>query len=452
MERHGIQTGQSARHPACEYRDFRVAQIPRRVFMNRKNILVAGTAPSHTRKNPTLGLAFLLMLAMAGSAFGQTLTTIYSFGTAKHDGLFPGTGVIMDQNGNLFGTTGVGGKFGAFGTVFELTPPVVQGDPWAETILHRFQGGRDGKNPLARLAFANDGGLVGTTVRGGGVNDSGTAYEVAQTPKGIFRDTILHSFGSTPDDVFSPNLGLLVQPEGLYGVDQGGTTGFGAVYLLTPPAHGMAWTQHILYTFQGNGDAALPSGELVRDAAGNFYGVAVLGGANNLGAIYEVSPPVASGDPWTEKVLYSFNGTDGTLPVGPLLLGPGGVLWGTVEGGGANQAGAVFQLNPPVTPGDSWTLSTIYAFTGGADGGSPATGVISDKRGRLFGTAAGAIFMLRPPAKAGKPWKETVLHAFNPQDGFIASSPLILSKNVLYGTTAQGGTFRSGTVFQLTLP
>jgi hypothetical protein len=78
--------------------------------------------------------------------------------------------------------------------------------------------------------------------------------------------------------------------------------------------------------------------------------------------------------------------------------------------------------------------------------------VIADKKGRLFGTAAGAIFMLRPPAKAGQPWKETVLHAFNPQDGFIASSPLILSKNVLYGTTAQGGTFRSGTVFQLTLP
>jgi uncharacterized repeat protein (TIGR03803 family) len=419
--------------------------------MNRKSLPVAGTAPSQSQKNPTLRMAFILILAMAGSAFGQTLTTIYSFGSAKHDGLAPGSGVIIDKDGNLFGTTGVGGKFGAFGTVFELTPPAVQGDQYVETILHRFQGSPDGKIPLSRLAFANDGGLVGTTIQGG-VNGLGTAYEVASTPKGVFRDTILHSFGSTPDDVISPDLGLLVEPEGLYGVDQGGTSGWGAVYLLTPPTHGKSWTQHILYNFLGNGDAASPGGELVRDAAGNFYGVTAQGGINNLGAIYEISPPAISGDPWTEKVLYSFNGSDGTLPTGPLLMGPGGVFYGTTNGGGPNSAGTVYQLTPPLSPGDSWTLTTIYAFTGGVDGTSPSTGVIAGKRGVLYGTAGGAIFMLQPPIKPATQWTETVLHAFSFQDGFIASSPLTLFKNILYGTTAQGGTFRSGTVFQLTLP
>jgi uncharacterized repeat protein (TIGR03803 family) len=240
----------------------------------------------------------------------------------------------------------------------------------------------------------------------------------------------------------------------LYGVDQGSTNNFGAVYLLTPPTQGKSWTQHILYSFQGSGDAASPSGDLVRDSRGNFYGVTAQGGVNNLGAIYEVSPPAVPGNPWTEKVLYSFNGADGTLPSGGLLFGRGGVLYGTASGGGANGAGTVFQLNPPASPNAPWTLKTLYTFTGGVDGTSPGTGVIADKQGRLFGTAGGAIFMLRSAGSTvgGGPWKETVLHAFNFHDGFIASSPLILSNNVLYGTTAQGGTFGSGTVFQLTLP
>jgi hypothetical protein len=397
----------------------------------------------------------LIMATLSCHAFGQTLTTLYSFGSVPHDGLFPGSGVIIDANGNLFGTTGVGGRRGADGTVFELSHPLVRGGQWIETVLYRFSGTPDGKIPLGRPVMTSTGALAGTTLQGG-VDGSGIAYMLAQgTQPGTWKKTKLHDFGSVPDDVVTPDLGLFSAPEGLYGVDQGGANGTGAFYLLTAPASGKgAWTQNILFSFMasGSGDAAGPGGEPIRDAAGNFYGVTALGGVNNLGAVYELSPPAVSGGSWTEAVLYSFNGTDGTLPVGPLLLGPGGVLYGTANGGGDNGAGLVFELDPPAIPSDAWTENILHAFGGVGDGGSPANGVITGKSGRLFGTAGGTVFMLHRPHSRGGAWTETVLHSFSVSDGFIINSPITLFKNALYGVTAQGGTFGTGTAFKLTLP
>jgi hypothetical protein len=415
---------------------------PRKALVSRSRSFISGW------------LALLVILAtLSCHAFGQTLTSLYSFGSAPHDALFPGSGVIVDSNGNLFGTTGFGGRHGSFGTVYELSHPVVPGGQWVETILHRFSGTPDGKNPLGRLVMTSTGALAGTTLQGG-VDGSGIAFMLAPGAEpGTWKKTKLHDFGAVPDDVVTPDLGLFSAREGLYGVDQGGANGTGALYLLTPPATGKGeWTQHILCSFlaSGSGDAAGPGGEPIRDAAGNFYGVTALGGVNNLGAVYELSPPAASGGPWTEAVLFSFNGTDGTLPVGPLLFGPGGVLYGTANGGGESGEGLVFELDPPATPGDPWTENIIHAFNG--DGSSPANGVISDKRGRLFGTAGGTVFMLTKPHASGGAWTETILHSFSVSDGFIINSPITLFKNALYGVTAQGGTFGTGMAFKLTLP
>ncbi len=407
---------------------------------------------SQFRSGPPVRVSLLLLVIgmLMSSAFGQTFTSLYSFGAVPGDGVAPGSGVVVDKNGNLFGTTGVGGIQGSNGTVFELTPPATVGNPWTETILHRFRGTPDGKISESRLIMTAKGALLGTTLRGGSV-DMGTVYMLAPpSAPGPWKEKIIHDFGTVPDDVVSPNLGLLGAPEGYYGADQGGANNFGAVYLLTPPASGgTTWTQNILYSFKGSGDAADPLGELVRDSAGNFYGVTALGGANNLGAVYEVSPPAVQGGPWTEKVLYSFNLTDGTLPAGRLLLGANGVLYGTTNGGGANGAGTVFQLTPPTVSGGAWTETILYTFTGGLDGSSPSNGVIADKKGRLFGSAGETIFMLTPPQVTGGAWTETVLHDFTGPDGFVASTPLILSKGFLYGTTQQGGSFGTGTVFQI---
>src|SRR5580700_3654958 len=101
--------------------------------------------------------------------------------------------------------------------------------------------------------------------------------------------------------------------------------------------------------------------------------------------------------------------------------------------------------------GDPWQETTLYAFTGGTDGGSPVGGVVRDKLGNAYGTTSvggvkntnstgnnGVIFELSPPAVAGGAWTESVLHAFGGStlsDGRQPVDDLILVNGRLYGTT-----------------
>ncbi len=407
-------------------------------------------------------LVLAVWLAGAAGASGQTLTTLYSFGSRPGDGVDPQAGVVFDKAGNLYGTTSVGGISGANGIVFELSPPPTPGDPWTEAVPTRFHGSPDGKIPECRLIVTSTGKLFGTTLEGG-ATDMGTAFALLPptAPGGSWKKQVIYSFGNFPGDGVNPNAGLLAARPGFYGVTfGGGANGRGTVFQLTPPSDpGNAWTETILYSFAASGDAAFPSSELVMDKNGNLYGTTTLGGANNLGAVYEVSPPAVAGDPWIETVIFSFSGTDGTLPAGHLLLDASGTLYGTTDGGGASAEGTVFQLAPPVAPGDPWKETVLYSFSGGADGSNPTAGVVMDKKGRLYGTAqhggsggpkfGGVVFVLNPPVAAGDPWTETVLHSFSGPDGFLPTSLLTLRKDGIYGTTAQGGLFGTGTVFVL---
>jgi uncharacterized repeat protein (TIGR03803 family) len=291
----------------------------------------------------------------------------------------------------------------------------------------------------------------------------GTVFEVKppQNPGGPWKERVLYSFGSSATDGMVPNAGLLPANPGFYGVTrEGGAHGFGTVFLVTPQAGGGDWSETILYSFAGSGDAAFPSGGLVADRVGNLYGVTLLGGANNLGAVYQLSPPITEGGSWTETVIFSFSGPDGTLPTGQLQFDQSGALYGTTDGGGSLQEGTVFQLVPASRPGGSWIQSVLYNFSGGQDGGNPAAGVIIDNMGRIFGTAStggsglpfpgGVIFRLTPPVNQGDPWRETVLHAFGGPDGFRSLSQLVRRAGSFYGTTSLGGLNGTGTVFVLT--
>jgi len=86
------------------------------------------------------------------------------------------------------------------------------------------------------------------------------------------------------------------------------------------------------------------------DKKGNLYGAALLGGVNDQGAIYELSPPLVPGNPCDREGSIFLQRTDGTLPSGRLLLDASGTLYGTTDGGGAGQAGTVFQLRSPAAP------------------------------------------------------------------------------------------------------
>jgi len=402
----------------------------------------------------------LTMAALIAStcALAQTVTTIYQFGSRSGDGTNPQAGVVFDKSGNLFGTTPVGGISGSNGVLFRLLPPIGGGVPWKERLLHKFKGQpADGKVPEGRVILTSSGRVFGTTLQGG-TNNVGTAFVLRPPLKrgGPWTVKVLHSFGSSSGDGVNPNAGLLAANPGFYGVTfAGGTNGRGAVFQLTP-ASGGTWTETILYSFAADPDAGFPSSELVKDKSGNLYGTTTLGGANSLGAVYQLSPPTKSGGSWTETVIHSFIGTDGSSPAGRLQFDAKGTLYGTTDGGGAMQEGTVFQLTPPAKKGDPWPETVLYSFSGGQDGSNPQAGVIFGNKGTLVGTAAsggassgGVVFQLTPPGGSGQ-WAETVLHSFSHLEGIRPVSQLIRRNGNMYGTTSLGGQFDGGTVFALT--
>lgn len=410
-------------------------------------------------------LASAVVLAAAGGATAQTLTTLYDFGADARDGEDPQYGVAFDRDGNLWGAATLGGGPNAEGTLFRLVPPAEPGGAWTEETIHRFRGEPGGDTPECRLVVTPNGQLFGTTYLGG-AHDMGTVFQAIPplAPDGRWIVRALYSFGATPGDGLNPNAGLTPASGVLYGVTStGGAQNRGTVFSIRPPEEpGGAWVKTTLYGFRALPDAAFPSGEVAIDANGNIYGNALQGGANNLGAVYQLTPPDLPGGRWTETVLHSFDGTHGTLPAGRLIFDTDGAIYGTTAGGGPQQGGTVFKLTPPAIPGDPWTHEVIFAFTGGMGGGSPDAGVTMDALGRLFGTTesggsgrpnpGGVVFMLTPPAEPGGVWTETVLHAFGGNDGFRPIAPVILRGNALFSTTAQGGAFGEGTAFRLTLP
>jgi len=235
----------------------------------------------------------LLLLTAAQPALAQTETVLYSFGGYSGDGNNPYAGLVMDKKGNLYGTTAWGGAY-TNGSVFKVTPA------GEESVLYSFGDFPDGGEPLAGLIMDKDGNLYGTTCCVGAYWE-GTVFKV--TPSG--EETVLYSFeGGQSGDGGYPLGGLIMDKEGnLYGTTSfGGTStncagGCGTVFKVTPTE-----TETLLYSFEGSasGDGEDPQAGLIMDKKGNFYGTTFEGGAYDEGTVFKVA---SSGK---ETVLYSF--------------------------------------------------------------------------------------------------------------------------------------------------
>ncbi len=276
------------------------------------------------------------------------------------------------------------------------------------------------------------------------------------------EELVLHVFSG--HDGAGPAGALIEDPSGkLYGVTrQGGRFNQGAVFVLSPPATGQGkWSETVIHSFPaGATDGTLPSGTLVRDAAGNLYGVTNSGGPFLFGTVFRLSPPAAGRSRWTETLLHGFGRTnqDGADPAGGLSMDAAGNLYGlTFEGGSANR-GTVFELARPRTPETAWSESQLYSFQG-KDGAAPVGVLSMDGQGGLYGvTSAGGTFgdgsVFELALKQGQ-WVHSQLFAFSqaagtgasPQGG-VAFSP----SGTLVGTTDSGGPFGTGTVFELSPP
>jgi uncharacterized repeat protein (TIGR03803 family) len=261
------------------------------------------------------------------------------------------------------------------------------------TTIYDFKG-NGGVYPLQGMIWDSEGNLYGTTSFGGQF-DLGTAYKLSPNEAGGWKETILHSFdfGSSPDgSIFS---GLIFDAQGnLYGTTElGGANNCGTFYGLTP-ASGGKWTYRILYSFLDRVDGCEPLGNLIADSKGNFYGTTLLGGNYNVcifgcGTVFALTRTPSGG--WTDRILYEFgaNATDGFGPQAGVVMDSEGNLYGTTYyGGGSSELGTVFELSRN-GEGQTWTETILYNFSNSstdANGANPSGSLIFDSAGNLYGT------------------------------------------------------------------
>jgi len=229
-----------------------------------------------------------------------TESVIHAFGTG-HDGGEPVAGPIFDPQGNLFGTTLTGYSAG---TIYELIPQ--PHGKWKRLVLHRFSGGKDGANPSGRLILDADGNLYGTAESGGAVENQngcdfgcGTVYELMPTGK-AWKFSVLYRF-TGGEDGKQPDGTLALDSSGLlYGTtEEGGGSGCdfnygcGTVFQLEGQLKGqrVVWSEAVLHKFLPDGvDGLNPQGGLVPDAQGNWYGTTSGGGSFQNGTVFELTP------------------------------------------------------------------------------------------------------------------------------------------------------------------
>ena len=292
------------------------------------------------------GVAFQLSPSGSGT---WTETVLHSFGSGD-DGGAPASNLIFDQSGNIYGTTIWSGGNLKGGIVFRLSPGE---SDWIETILYSFPAsisGPDGDRPVGGVVVDGNGNLYGNTLTGGKYGN-GAVYELS--PSGTsYKEKIIYSFNLY--DGSEPTSGIVMDKQGnIYGTTlAGGDTnacafvGCGLVFELTKGATGK-WTENILLAMKST-DGAYPVGPVVFDGAGNLYAAALTGGKYADGSVFLLAP--TSSGPWKETVLHEFDyqpwaghGTDGATPYAGVIVRSGRVF-GTTALGGSDDDGTVFEI------------------------------------------------------------------------------------------------------------
>ena len=292
------------------------------------------------------------------SATTHIFSTIATF--SGTDGQEPKGGVLVDNAGNIYGTTY--GSTTGYGTVFELTSGT-----HALTTLTTFNQ-TDGQWPEGNLVMDTFGNIYGTTAyigTGGG----GSIFELAAGSRSL---STLATFPVMDADSAEPG-GLIVDGSGnLYGVTSyGGANNVGSIFEISSSTHVFS----TLATFNGtNGNN--PNLQLVEDASGNLYGT-TQSGVNGTGSVFEYDAATA-----TLNTLVGFSDSGG--PAAGVSIDSSENLYGTTQYGGTNGFGTAFEIAANTT-----TLTTLAIFTGSDTGKFPSSSLISDSTGKLFGTTFG---------------------------------------------------------------
>lgn len=355
---------------------------------------------------------------------GGTLTDLYSFGSS--DGANPYAELTMGADGNLYGTTVYGGR--GVGTVFMATPA------GALNTIHAFNGA-DGYYPYGGLTIDGSGNFYGTTAYGGVYGDGNVFYI---TPAGAISSA--HSFNALDGNIPLSTPIQTPSTEMFGATAEGGTHGYGNLYVMTPEGYFNSY-----YSFSiGDGNDPVAPPVLGSDG---LYGTCEFGGAYGYGTIYKVPPEVS-----TLTWVVSFNYNNGAYPVSSLVRGQDGNYYGVTPDGGSGAAGTVFRITP------AGALTTLYAFTGGADGANPYGRLLRGTDGNFYGTTytggvngTGTVFSVSPAGTL------TTLYSFSATDVFGRNADgaypiaglIQAADGSLYGTAYEGGAYGFGTIFRV---
>jgi len=401
------------------------------------------------------------------------VTFLHNFRADLGDGGQPNGPLVQASDGNFYGTTRAGGLTDCrsdhipCGVIFKMTPD------GTESVIHKFGSiENDGYTPSGSIIQGQDGALYGLTSNGGDYGGGGTVFKI--TLDGTY--TVLHSFGGTPDDGVVPVGGLIQATDGnFYGVTGSGGANHcfqipqdggncGTVFKVTPNGD-----TTILYSFGTSiSDGVTPLASLVQASDGNFYGTTANGGANacttsnatnNCGTLFKTTP---NGE---TTILHSFGPTyhEPIAPLGALIQGTDGALYGTTASGGGGErcywvfgCGTVFKFTL------AGELSIVHAFavTSREDGDGPSQYLIQASDGNFYGTTGsggtnlgdleGTAFKLTPAGVL------TTLYSFGPLND-KASNPvgglIEGTDGAFYGITAYSDAFTgAGSVYKLVPP
>jgi len=281
-----------------------------------------GTIYGTTHEGGTYGYGTVFELIPSGA--GYIKTTLYSF-TGGTDGALPQAPLAIDAAGNLYGTTTQGGAT-QNGVVFKLS---ASASGFTESTVYSFIGTPGTDSPGTGVIVDTTGAVYGTTARGGAYGQ-GTFYVL--TPSGnTYNETTFYSFGghATSADYITS-----IASDGHGGFlgtsEYGGLFGRGEVFALTVSASGVA--ERALDFFRSGATSRPgynPLVPIVTDASGNIIGINAEGGATGFGAIYELHPTSAGG--YGVGTIFdcsakSFFGTG-------FVAGPGGMLYSPISGG-----------------------------------------------------------------------------------------------------------------------
>lgn len=385
-----------------------------------------------------LAIALLLGVGTARRAQAQSLNVVHVFTDSITDGAYPQANLIRDTSGNLYGTTSAGGEYNA-GTVFKLDPSGTL------TVLHSFGSiPNDGTTPVAGLVLdSSTGFLYGTTEKGGGSYD-GTVFKIDTSGSNY---SVLHSFtgynsiSPSTSDGANPEAGLVLDSSNhlLYGTTRvGGSSNDGTVFKIDTSGSNYS----VFYSFSGGlSNGQYPEAGLVMDSAGNLYGTTFYGGLYYVGTVFKLDSTGGF------TLLHSFAGypNDGELPQAGLVMDSSGYLYGTTAAGGASGYGNAFKVD---TSGNNFAVLHNFSY---GDGIFPKAALVLDSSGNLYGTTS----------SGGSSYEGTAFKMDTSGSNFALLANLSLSQGAtpqasllidpagnLYGTTRYGGS-GFGTVFEI---